>query len=477
MLLQILHVRLAKVALYLYLHFPALLADGLNGGQSVSLPVAIVNRQHQIVQLNSQALQQGLQLKMSLATAAALSPHLQVLPYRGEQQQRLLMSMAQRLYRLSSDIALDPPDGLFLHLSPLLTLYQGLQSYWQHINAELGALPYQYAFSCGNTALAAKVLAKQQLNLLSEDQQYLTRVLQQSELCFSDIDSRMQQQLQRLGIVTLGQVLALPQAELARRFDYQLLNYLGRLRGEFFHALDYIRPEPGFSTSLELLYDITDTAVLSSPLQRLLQQLEQYLTQQHAFCHQLILTLFCRDAQPQQLCISSAQGEYRAANWLQLSQLHLANLQLKQAVTGLSLQVQHMSQQQVLSGDLFSRQQSTLSPLQLISLLQARLGLNAVTGLMLQNQHTPEQANSMSMPFVSNATSVRPLKLRPAFLLSRPEPLRDNVEISSGPERLCTDAWALDKQRDYFIGRNKQGQWLWLYRNAQQCWYVQGLFS
>ena len=69
------------------------------------------------------------------------------------------------------------------------------------------------------------------------------------------------------------------------------------------------------------------------------------------------------------------------------------------------------------------------------------------------------------------------LAVRPAFLFQSAIALTEQVELNSGPERFCINRWQPQLQRDYFIGRNRQGQWLWLYRTAELRWFVQGMFS
>lgn len=476
------------MALFLYLHFPALQLDNLHlttegdntenvAAVRTELPIALVDPQHQLVQINQSAINAGLKLQMGLASAAALCPDLQLLPYQSEQQVRVLKAVAQQLYLLSGDIALDPPAGLILRLGGMLQLYGGLEPYWQALRVKLGELSYRYQYSCGATPYAAKCLANQQASLISDDSRVLLLTLNASPLAATELSTPLQQQMNRLGIHSLGQLLALPVAELARRFDSQLLSYLGRLRGDYYHALEYFEPEPGFSRYLELLYDISDSAVLAKPLLKLLQQLEQQLSKADCQCNQLLLTLFFRDNPKLQLCIGSAQGEYKAAAWLQLCQLQLANLPLPEPVYGLQLDVSRFSAQQRPTDELFQHHHASMSALQLISLLQARLGRSAVSGLTLQNQHLPEQSSQRSLPLMKGNTAPEALALRPAFLLPKPQPLTEPVTISQGPERLCPDCWQLAAHRDYYIGRNQQGQWLWLFRNARQQWFVHGWFS
>jgi protein ImuB len=468
---------LANMALYLYLQFGALQLDSLSDETARQLPVAVVDEQHRIVQCNTLALERGLKLDMQLGTAAALCHDLQLIPYQPQLQLDCLTSVAQQLYRLSADIALDPPTGLYLRLCNMLSLYQGLQGYWQALSRELNVLPYRYYFATGATPFAAKCLARQQLNLLSDDADTLLTALQRSPLNFTELTGDIQQQLQRVGINSIGQLLALSQAELARRFDTSLLSYLGRLRGDFYHALQYIQPQQGFCRQLELLYDINDTAVLSAPLTTLLQQLEQQLTRANALCHQLQLRVLFRGREPLALTVGSAQGEYRATSWLRLCQLQLETIRLSEPAAGLKLEVANFTAQHACSDDLFQPVQGALSAMQLVSMLQARLGNSAVSGLVLNNQHLPELASSSAMPLLPQPAKITALALRPAFLLSQPVPLTEAVEITSGPERLCPNGWQLNAQRDYFVGRSHKGQWLWLYRTFDQRWFVQGLFS
>lgn len=485
---------LADMALFLYLHFPALQLDNiaLCHEQSQKLPVAIVDQHHQLLQLNQAAMHAGLKLHMGLASAAALCPDLQLLPYKPEQQLKVLQEVAGSLYQLSSDIALDPPAGLFLRLDAMLGLYGGLEPYWQALCGELTTMTYRNQYSCGTTPFAAKCLAYQQSALITDKADVLLSALKTCPLTVTELTETEQQQLARLGIQSLGQLLALPTAELARRFDSQLLSYLGRLRGDYYHALEYLQPAAGFSRYLELLFDITDSTVLARPLLKLLQQLEQQLCRANSQCHRLLVTLFFRDNPPLKLTVGSAQGEYKAAAWLQLCQLQLQAQPLPEPVYALQLDVDVFSAQQWSTSALFEQHHASMSALQLLSLLQARLGRAAVSGLTIINQHLPEHASQRSLPLLKGdladyqtkaqlqaqvQVQAQALALRPAFLFTEPQPLTEAVTINQGPERLCPDGWQLAAQRDYFIGHNQQGQWLWLYRTANQQWFVHGLFS
>ncbi len=63
--------------------------------------------------------------------------------------------------------------------------------------------------------------------------------------------------------------------------------------------------------------------------------------------------------------------------------------------------------------------------------------------------------------------------MRPAFLVDPPLALdaeqQQQLQLHYGPERLSSGWWQQQSQhRDYYVGQNAQGQWLWLFRDLQQ---------
>ena len=72
----------------------------------------------------------------------------------------------------------------------------------------------------------------------------------------------------------------------------------------------------------------------------------------------------------------------------------------------------------------------------------------------------------------------RQKKLRPTLLLALPKPLTEQVTLMPYPERIVTGWWDNNQvTRDYFIGQNNHGCWLWIFRDNNQHWFVHGMFS
>jgi protein ImuB len=78
------------------------------------------------------------------------------------------------------------------------------------------------------------------------------------------------------------------------------------------------------------------------------------------------------------------------------------------------------------------------------------------------------------------------------WLLHAPQPLAERadgphwhgpLQLLTRGERLESGWWdageagaAGDLQRDYFVARNPQGQWAWIFRDAAG-WFLHGLFA
>ena len=256
------------------------------------------------------------------------------------------------------------------------------------------------------------------------------------------------------------------------------MTYLGKLNGEFKHPLDFYHPKERFNRYLELLYEIDNTQLLRHPLEHLLKELEQFLKVRDLLTQRLELTFHLRDQDLLAVQLGSEQGEYLAQKWLNLSALKLENIQLKGPVFAISLATGPVQQNNPQKQDLFSKKNGVMSSLQLVSLLQAKLGEQAVLSLQLLDDYRPERANIYSPPLSKQALPEVLQGLRPSFLLTEPERLREQVSILHGPERLCTGWW--DNQpitRDYFVARGAQGQWYWVFKTPEASWFLHGIFS
>lgn len=475
--------------LWLYLHFPQLQLDALYQQQTTALcaqtPVAILEQQrNEIVQMNAAAKNEGIQAKMGLATAAILVPHLSVIPYSRAAEEAKLKELAELLYLVTSDISLFTPNGLLLRVHNMLSLYGGLIPYWHAIQRLLGRQAITYGYATGYSALSARLLARIQWNQITDDEQVLKRQVRQCSLDDSDLPVKTIEKLKRVGTHTIDSLLKIPRQAIAKRFDIHLVNYLGRLNGEFQQPLTYFQPKETFQRYIELLFDVESTSRLTQPIKHVLNSLEQYMTVREQITYSLYLTLYQRDQLPKEITIGSAQGDYQTSAWLPLIELKLENIAIEAPIYALQITTGKAQQRSAEISDLFNKQKSQFTQAQLLSLLSAKLGTDALRQPILKNAHAPENANGYAapthLPEQSNSIDLLPAysRFRPSFILQSPQPLEEKTTLLHGPERISTGWWEHQPiTRDYYIARSIQGRYYWLFKTPSQKWFLHGVFS
>lgn len=485
--------------LWLYLDFFALQLDALDSSKAMpeneltpapEVIVIVDPKKNEVVQMNAYAQQQGIRLGMGLATALSLHHNVNVVAYKAELEQQKLQHIAQLLYQFTADIALCFPHGLYLRIDTMLRLYHGLPAYWQHLQSVLSDIGYQYHYATGTTPLMAKLLAQAEFNRVSNSEQALKAALYQLPLACLELEPKVQDALARVGVKQTEQLLQLPLKEMAKRFDIHLLNYMGKLTGEFKHGLLFFQPPAEFCADIELLFEIENSQILQHPIKRLLIQLEQFLSLRGLVAQLLTFQLKYRYDEFLELSVSRAQGEYKMEKWLSLVKLKLESVKLAEPVVTIVLYATKLRALNTDTGDLFHAQTPAVSPDELVAMLQAKLGDEKVQGLLLQDQHHPQYVtrfcdakqvitNDMTpVPSQSRIKPNYPYQLRPSLFTAKAQALKDKVTILSGPERVQTSWWNEDAiYRDYFVARNTKGRICWVYRTPQKEWFIQGYFS
>lgn len=467
-------------SLWLYLHFKHLQLDTLFHQQTVDYPVVILDAINStVVQLNSTAQDLGITIGMGLGTSAALAQDLRVIPYQSELEGNKLNEIADSLYLFTSDISFFPPNGILLRIHNMLSLYGGIDAYWQGIQQPLKRFQLTYDFATGFSPLSARMLARRGWNQITQNYDQLKLHVAQCSLQQTDLAAKTIQKLNRVGIRDVAGLLALPLKDVAKRFDIELVTYLGRLTGEFQHPINFFHPCEHFHRYLELSYDIVNSETLSHPLRHILLALEQFLKVRDQLTEKLKITFHQRDHDDLAMEVGAAEGEYLCKRWLMLSELKLESIKLTGPVYAISLSTGVTRVRIPQENDLFLGKRGMLSNLQLVAMLQAKLGDCAVSGLTFINDFRPEHANQYTQ--TAHSAELAEMQLhayRPSFILKQPQPLKEKVTILSGPERLNTGWWDNNEvQRDYFIARSQQGQWYWVYRTADTRWFLHGLFS
>lgn len=464
--------------LWLYLHFPRLQMDCQFRDPQEQAIIILDAKNNRTLQLNEYAKTQGIKPGMGLGTASALCSQLRVEPYNIDIETNKIKQLSDSLYQFTSDISLFKPQGILLRIHNMLRFYQGLSNYWQVISKALTATHTTWQYATGSTPLGAKILAESGLNRITDNHAAMRDSVLKLPLERTELSNKTIDHLKRVGMKNIADLAVMPLADLAKRFDIQLVTYVGRLLGELHHGIHFYHPEKSFNRRLELLYEIDNTDTLLPPARQLLEALETFLQLREQVTEQLTLSLHQKEQATLDVDISSAAGESRAARWLELLQLKLESVTLAAPVFALSLTTGKTHLKTPESQDFFCGKKSRFSHAQLMTMLQAKLGESAVQRIIINDDFRPEQINQY-------ATVKEPLTApdllfsnRPVFFLSPAQPLKEKVRLIRGPERICSGWWD-DKpvMRDYFIACTTTKRWYWVYRTAQQQWYLHGVFS
>lgn len=469
--------------LWLYLHFPNLQLDALlqqNPESNIHTQAYVIldERTNQVCQLNHAAYQAGIRLNMGLGTAAMLNGDLQVIPYQREITQNRLSDIAQSLYLVTSDICFFNDNSLLLRVHNMLNLYGDLNAYWQVVQHQLSLQQVVFHYATGHSPLGAKLLANTAWDQVTDNPIEIKKAITASPLQYTDLTPKAVEKLQRVGIYTIQGLLKVPLADIAKRFDMEVATYIGKITAQIPHPVRFFHPKKSFDRFIELLYDIENVQVLQAPLKQLLQGLEEFLKTRDLLTQTLVFILSQRDEKSIELNIHSQQGEYLAQSWAVLISLKLENIVLSAPVFAIRLIAKDTYIRSPEKNDLFAGKQGKLSRLQLISLLQAKLGEEAVFTPTLTNDYRPEQVIQNATRLAKPIQTFQLYPLRPSFLLPSPQRLHEKVSIAYGPERIETGWW--DPKpiiRDYFIARNQLGQWYWVFKTPQGDWYLHGVFS
>ncbi|MDO3382258.1 Y-family DNA polymerase [Gilvimarinus algae] len=466
--------------LWLYLHFPAL---QLNSLAPTEQPRALVcERSHTLVQLNGPARAAGLTPAMGLAMASSLCRQLEVIPYNAELNTRRLHEMARQLYAASAEIMLFEPDGLLFKAESMLRYYGGFTRYWSTLERLLNAEQVEVIPATGLRPANARLMARAGQACLDTAPEPLEQQWQWIALQHSELPAKTLSQLHQLGLFRFAELLQLPMSELANRLDRDSISYLRTLTGQKASPVHYFAPPAYFEHYRELPWELSTSLLLREYVQRSLTSLEQFLKARAQVTDAFSLTLHQHQLAPKVVRIEAGRGECRARVWQRLLDVKFESVHLDTPASGFTLRADPGYCDSPEHRDLFDQASGPCNRAELIALLRAKLGAEALGYVPLADDHRPECV-AFPQPGTGTVTADTALALRPSLLLKTPRLYRDPLSIVTGPERITTGWWDQNSViRDYYIARNRQGAWLWVFlaqgdKLSSPAWYLHGYFS
>lgn len=496
--------------IWLCLHFHQLALDIASRDQDAGHSPVVITEKQRVYLCNESARSLGIEVGQSMDTAFTLSEQVVSIERRPDQEIAALQHLAQWAYQFTPHVAIKANDCLLLEISGSLKLFRGQRKLMQKIIKNLNDQGYQASLALFRTPPGAMLLARSSARnhqpgpvMDPEAQQAAVERVAVSYLQTSD---KIIAGLQQMGIQKLGQLLALPGSGIQRRFGTYFDDYLLRLTGKKPDPQKYISPEPKFYHSITFMHDVSNLGSLTFPINRLLGELADFLTQRQFWISHLTWQLSHRSYPTKHsISVQLAAPANNIKMFLALTQLKLDQINDVKEVDQIALQVTRFFPAVETSDDLFAgrgfNQQLHISTTtdeqnRLLNMLNAKLGEDACFGLSENNDHRPEKAWRKIKPnaepvWQPDAGPGHQPNPRPGFLLPTPKALNvidgipclaGKLTLLKGPERIDFGWWdqAIDKPlaRDYYIARQKQGGLLWIFKYlAGDRWYLHGVFS
>jgi protein ImuB len=411
-----------------------------------------------------------------------------------------LAGLVKRAQGFTPRVAVEFPDAVLLELAGSQRLFGGMPALLAALRREF---PRPLQLALAPTPLAAVLLARAGRNCCITGMHRLAGRLAPLSLTHLHWPEEELLRLRSMGVATLGELLRLPRAGLARRLGPERLRQLDRLAGQRADPRACIPAALRFSERIDPDHETLDRERLLLALTPALTRLEEFLRERQRGIVALRLTLHVRRAPPQVCILRCVVPEYRAARFAALLAARLEALVLAGPVRRMALTAGPLRRFVAASSELWTAGEhggsaaATQAP-EFLQTLMARLGESAVYGLAQVDEHRPERQWMRIAPTAVRERVVPDAKAahRPLGLLVQPLPLEihcdaagrvcqllhegRNLDLVSGPERIESGWWdGGDVARDYYIARASTGAQWWIFRECgkPRRWFVHGCFA
>lgn len=389
------------------------------------------------------------------------------------------------------------PGVFMVDPSGLVPLYGSLE-HWAHcIVAELSRLDFTATVVVGFHRYRAYALARTRHGAwVLPDDRHEARLAARVPLSHLDVSPRLRDGLWVLGVRTLGDLLALPVAELRLRFGEEA----AALHAQASDRWAPLRPrelQDPVQTELQFEPPDADHTRLLFALRGALHRLMQQLAERGQALSAMRVTLKLDHAPDHHADLEPASPTVEMPLVVDLMRLRLESLRLPAAVEGMIVLVEGVraTEQQLALFRAQTRRDLDAAG-RALARLRALYGAEAVTRPQLRAAHLPEA--SFGWEPVADVAFPRPppaldedacppplcrrVFARPIPLPARPrhEPeawlgRRGAIRSMQGPFRISGGWWARTVERDYYYVHTQHGEILWIYYDRpRRTWYLHG---
>jgi protein ImuB len=250
----------------------------------------------------------GLAPGQALADAQAIAPDLLLRPAAAEADARALHALALWARRYTPLAATDPPEGLILDITGCDHLWGGEAALLADALARLRRAGLAPRGAVAGAAATAAALARARLDdpvAASGIEAALAAPLPLGPAL--RLDAAMREDLARLGLRRVRDLLDQPRGPLARRFGPALLARLDAVTGRRPHSIQPVLPPPDLASAMEMLEPIVTRPAIDAALDRLLADLAETLRRTGRGARQVSLLAWRVDGVVQEVAIGTGR--------------------------------------------------------------------------------------------------------------------------------------------------------------------------
>ncbi|PIB93822.1 DNA polymerase Y family protein [Caulobacter sp. FWC2] len=449
------------------------------------------------------------------ADAMALVPNLVTFDHDPAADRAALEALCDWCVRFSPAVAIDGSDGLFLDITGTDHLWGGEGDMLVDLVGRLARWGVPARAAIADTAGAAWALARfgDDLALVAPGEQ--RAAIAGLPVAALRLEDAAEAQLPRLGLHRVGQLFALPRAQLAKRFGLALTLRLDQALGMAAEALSFRRPATPWFDRLAFFEPISapeDLArVTGDALALICQRLEAEGRGAKRF--EVVFHRLDGQAYPIRAGLARIGRDARRLTKLMVPKLDMVDPGFGiEVVTVHAAAVEPLAAaQDRLDAETGTSLDETLAPL--VDRLVNRLGETRVWRADPYASHVPERSVIRNAPLdPMPATGWDPDRPRPVRLFKRPEAIvaiaaelpdypprlftwrgrPHRVRRAEGPERIGQEWWRAGvgetdtgpgKIRDYYRVEDDAGGRFWIFRQGlfggdeAPKWWIHGLFG
>ena len=485
-----------------------------------------VGQRRVVVDASDAAIRHGIRPGMTAAEARALHGQLFCFDEELAVDRRALEALGRWMTRFTPVVSCeragngesynaDPPTALWLDLTGCDRLFGGIASIADAIVIALNRFDIPASLAVAPTVGSAWALASTtRQSPLVVEADALTCAVRPLPITALRLNDNVLRDLRDLGLVTIGDVLALPRALLPARFGPLLSKRLDQLTAELPEPLVGLVYDPPVTASHRLDAPIVSPEQIGLVFEQLLDAVLSDLARRGRGVRSMRLTLAPDRGWGKPIVrreIALARPHRHRKTLLELLARQIERIDCEHGFVTFCLDVPIHEAVTEVQGDFFegkSRAEAFEFDL-LLQRLRARLGDEAVIRPRLVESHLPERAwrplndDHESPAFILATTSPRPLTLFAAPIeiaivcepsddrTGRPRQFTHRREVyrltqTVGPERVGCEWWRGHRHtRDYFDVEADTGQRFWIFRvlhirppdDVAARWFLHGRFD